>query len=166
MFSLADKSTWGNVSTEELLRRVREEKKAEDERNRVRVSFSVGPTSSALADAEERAATLLREKEQLTRERDEALQAFESEKAKVGGSSRPSAPFVETTRSPLSAVKLTLPALQKFSGADSVRLTDWVSDAQNLTAAAGLSVEDAVKLTALYLIGHAQQVWRVAFVDI
>ena len=36
-----------------------------------------------------------------------------------------------------------------------LRLTDWVSDAQNLTAAAGLSVEDAVKFTALYLIGHA-----------
>lgn len=55
--------------------------------------------------------------------------------------------------------KLPLPTLSRFSGHGSQSLTEWIADAQTVTALSGVDEVAAVKYAALHLSDYAKKVW-------
>ena len=64
--------------------------------------------------------------------------------------------------SQLPETKLPVASLSKLSGEDSLKLTDWIADAQLISSLTGASEHQAAVWAVSHTTGQAKQVWRNA----
>lgn len=92
--------------------------------------------------------------------------AHEVTPPEMHGATLPTSPTAPLPVSTVSGTKLPIASLSKLSGEDSLKLTDWIADAQLIASLSGATEHQSCVWAVSHTTGQAKQVWRNANIDV